>query len=73
MEENEKKLEVEKIVEELPILLVAHAYRKLKSGKEISSSEMKVCLDICKTYSAVQIVEKAQNILDELPFDTEEE
>mgnify|MGYP003113113913 CR=1 FL=1 len=72
MDENEKKQEVEKIVEELPILLVAHAYRKLKSGDEISASEMKVCLDICKTYSSEQIVEKAQNILDDLPFDTEE-
>ena len=72
MDENEKKQEVEKIVEELPILLVAHAYRKLKSGDEISASEMKVCLDISKTYSSEQIVEKAQNILDDLPFDTEE-
>jgi thioredoxin-like negative regulator of GroEL len=72
MNEEEKKLEIEQIVDELPILLVAHAYRKLKSGKEISSSEMKVCLDICKTYAASQIVEKAQNILDELPFDVEE-
>ena len=49
--EEDKKEEVSKIVEELPVLLVAHAYRKLKSGEEVSASEMKVCLDICKTYS----------------------
>ena len=64
--------QIEKIVEELPVLLVAHAYRKLKSGDEISASEMKVCLDICKTYSSPDIVEKAHNILEDLPFDTDE-
>ena len=47
--DEDKKEEIGKIVEELPVLLVAHAYRKLKSGKEVSASEMKVCLDICKT------------------------
>jgi len=70
--DEEKKEEVSKIVEELPVLLVAHAYRKLKSGEEVSASEMKVCLDICKTYSSPDIVEKAENILEDLPFDTEE-
>ena len=64
--------QIEKIVEELPVLLVAHAYRKLKSGEEITASEMKVCLDICKTYSSQDIVEKAHNILEDLPFDTDE-
>lgn len=68
----EQNEQIEKIVEELPVLLVAHAYRKLKSGDEISASEMKVCLDICKTYSSPDIVEKANNILEDLPFDTEE-
>ena len=67
-----KKEEIEKIVEELPVLQVAHAYRKLKSGEEITASEMKVCLDICKTYSSQDIVEKAHNILEDLPFDTDE-
>jgi hypothetical protein len=70
--DEDKKEEVSKIVEELPVLLVAHAYRKLKSGEEVSASEMKVCLDICKTYSQPDIVEKANNILEDLPFDTEE-
>ena len=68
----EQNEQIEKIVEELPVLLVAHAYRKLKSGDEISASEMKVCLDICKTYSSPDIVEKANNILEDLPFDTYE-
>ena len=68
----DKNEQIEKIVEELPVLLVAHAYRKLKSGEEITASEMKVCLDICKTYSSQDIVEKAHNILEDLPFDTDE-
>ena len=34
----EQNEQIEKIVEELPVLLVAHAYRKLKSGDEISAS-----------------------------------
>jgi len=69
---SDKQNEIEAIVEELPILLVAHAHRKLKSGQEVTASEMKVCLDICKTYSSADIVEKADNILEDLPFDTEE-
>jgi hypothetical protein len=33
---------------------------------------MKVCLDVCKAYSADTLVEKTNNILEGLPFDTEE-
>jgi len=65
------KPNIEKIIEELPILLVSQAYKKLTSGEDLTASEMKVCLDVCKTYSSENIVEKAKNILEDLPYDTD--
>ena len=67
----DKEDTVESIVEELPVLLVRQAYKKLKSGDDLSASEMKVCLEVCKTYSSEDIVKKANNILDDVPFDTD--
>jgi hypothetical protein len=64
------KIEIEKILEELPELLVKHAYQKLKSGNKLTASEMKVCLDVCKTYSTEKLGAKPNNILEEVPFDT---
>ena len=64
------KIEIEKILEELPELLVKHAYKKLKSGQKLTASEMKVCLDVCKTYSTEKLGAKPNNILEEVPFDT---
>ena len=63
---------IESIVDELPVLLVSQAYKKLKSGDDLTASEMKVCLEVCKTYSSEDIVKKANNILDDVPFDTDE-
>ena len=68
----DKEDTVESIVEELPVLLVRQAYKKLKSGDDLSASEMKVCLEVCKPYSSEDIVKKANNILDDVPFDTDE-
>lgn len=64
------KIEIEKILEELPELLVKHAYQKLKSGQKLTASELKVCLDVCKTYSTEKLGAKPNNILEEVPFDT---
>ena len=58
---------LETIIKELPQLLVTHSYNKLKSGDELTASEMKVCLEICKQYS------KEVNLLDSVPFDTPED
>ena len=44
----------------------------IKSGDDLTASEMKVCLEVCKTYSSEDIVKKANNILDEVPFDVDE-
>ena len=68
----EKEDTIESIVDELPVLLVRQAYKKLKSGDDLTASEMKVCLEVCKTYSSEDIVKKANNILDYVPFDTDE-
>ena len=52
----EWRTDIENIIEELPILLVRQAYKKLSSGKDLTASEMKVCLDVCKTYSSEEII-----------------
>jgi|TARA_B100001939_G_C16943015_1_gene619073 hypothetical protein len=71
MDESQQET-VKQVLDELPVLLVMHAYRKLKSGEDLTASEMKVCLDVCKQYTDPEIVQKAQNILDDLPFDHDE-
>ena len=60
---------LETVIKELPQLLVSHAYKKLKSGEDLTASEMKVCLEVCKTYSKEPLTKKEDNILDEVPFD----
>ena len=66
----DKGVRIEKIIEELPELLVKHAYQKLKSGQELTASEMKVCLEVCKTYSSEKLGAKPDNIYEKVPFDT---
>ena len=59
---------IEQILGDLPRLLVEQAYKKLMSGDDLTASEMKVCLDICKQYSPENLGEKTvENIMD-LPF-----
>ena len=67
----DKDVRIEKIIKELPELLVKHAYQKLKSGEELTASEMKVCLEVCKTYSSEKLGAKPDNILEKVPFDTD--
>jgi hypothetical protein len=67
----DKVVNIDDIVKELPELLVKHAYTKLKSGEELTASEMKVCLEVCKTYSTDNFNKKPDNILDNVPFDTD--
>jgi len=66
-------MKLKDIVKELPELLVTHAYNKLKSGDDLTASEMKVCLEVCKTYSTEPLTKKEDNILDDIPFDTDEQ
>ena len=67
----DKVVNIDDIVKELPELLVKHAYTKLKSGEELTASEMKVCLEVCKTYSTDNLNKKPDNILDNVQFDTD--
>ena len=67
----DKVVNIDDIVKELPELLVKHAYTKLKSGEELTASEMKVCLEVCKTYSTDNLNKKPDNILDNVPCDTD--
>jgi len=55
----------------LPQLLVDKAYETLTSGDKLTASELKVCLDACKTYG-VEIESKPTNsITEDLPFNEE--
>jgi hypothetical protein len=69
IEDKEDPNNLDKIIKELPQLLVKHAYTKLKSGQELTASEMKVCLEVCKTYSSDSLQKKPDNILEDIPFD----
>ena len=69
IEDKEDPNNLDKILNELPQLLVKHAYTKLKSGQELTASEMKVCLEVCKTYSSDALQKKPENILEDIPFD----
>ena len=69
--DKEDRSSLQTIIKELPQLLVTHAYTKLKSGDELTASEMKVCLEVCKTYSTEPLTKKEDNILDDIPFDTD--
>ncbi len=71
--DKEDQSNLETIIKELPQLLVTHSYNKLKSGDELTASEMKVCLEICKQYSKDPIAKKEVNLLDSVPFDTPED
>tara|TARA_R110001592_G_scaffold1632_3_gene9490 strand:- start:2547 stop:2816 length:270 start_codon:yes stop_codon:yes gene_type:complete len=55
----------------LPQMMVNKAYQLLKSGAELTASELKVCLDITRAYG-VEIKDEPKNVLTEsLPFDEE--
>ena len=41
----------------------------LTSGEKLTASELKVCLDTCKTYGVEIDEEPKQTITDDLPFD----
>ena len=55
----------------LPTLLVDKAYEMLTSGDKLTASELKVCLDACKTYGVEAESTPAKSIVDKLPFNEE--
>ena len=55
----------------LPSLLVDKAYEMLTSGDKLTASELKVCLDACKTYGVETEPKPTESIEDKLPFDEE--
>ena len=53
----------------IPKLLVDKTYEMLTSGEKLTASELKVCLDTCKTYGVELDEEPKQTITDDLPVD----
>jgi len=57
--------------DEIVDMLIAQAHNRLKSDEPLTASEMKACLDICKTYSSGISNDSNADILSDLPFDDE--
>ena len=66
---NPKVNSYEAKIKSLPKLLVDKAYEMLTSGEKLTASELKVCLDTCKSYGVEIDEEPKQTITDDLPFD----
>ena len=66
---NPKVNSYEAKIKSLPKLLVDKAYEMLTSGEKLTASELKVCLDTCKTYGVEIDEAPKQTITDDFPFD----
>ena len=66
---NPKVNSYEAKIKSLPKLLVDKANEMLTSGEKLTASELKVCLDTCKTYGVEIDEEPKQTITADLPFD----
>lgn len=73
MSEAEKKdLTTKDKADEIVDMLITQAHTRLNSSEPLSASEMKVCLDICKTYSSGISSNSDIDILSDLPFENDE-
>ena len=70
--EKQKDLTTRDKANEIVDMLIAQAHTKLKSGEDLSASEMKVCLDVCKTYGTGIQSNNDVDITSDLPFDDED-
>ena len=71
-DEKQKDLTTKDKANEIVDMLISQAHKKLKSGEDLSASEMKVCLDVCKTYGTGINSNTDADIISELPFDDED-
>lgn len=69
---NKQELTTKDKADSIVDMLITQAHDKLKSDKPLTASEMKVCLDICKTYSSGIQVDTNMELLKDLPFDDED-
>jgi len=72
IETKPKELTTKDKANEIVDMLIAQAHTKLKSGEDLTASEMKVCLDVCKTYGTGIQSNNDIDIVSELPFDNED-
>jgi hypothetical protein len=72
VESKPKELTTKDKANEIVDMLIAQAHTKLKSGEDLTASEMKVCLDVCKTYGTGIQSNNDIDIVSELPFDNED-
>ncbi|AXH71618.1 hypothetical protein P200_gp050 [Pelagibacter phage HTVC200P] len=71
-DEKQKDLTTKDKANEIVDMLISQAHKKLKSGEDLSASEMKVCLDVCKTYGTGINSNNDVDIISELPFENED-
>jgi len=72
VESKPKELTTKDKANEIVDMLIAQAHTKLKSGEDLTASEMKVCLDVCKTYGTGIQSNNDIDIVSDLPFDNED-
>tara|TARA_X000001036_G_scaffold83317_1_gene75356 strand:+ start:3672 stop:3905 length:234 start_codon:yes stop_codon:yes gene_type:complete len=67
-----KELSTKDKADSIVDMLITQAHTRLQSDEPLSASEMKVCLDICKTYSSGITNDSNVDLLKDLPFDDED-
>jgi len=67
-----KELTTKEKANEIVDMLINQAHKKLTSGEELTASEMKVCLDVCKTYGTGVTASSDVDLLSDLPFEDED-
>lgn len=72
IKEKPKELSTKEKANEIVDMLITQAHKKLTSGEDLSASEMKVCLDVCKTYGTGIQSNNDVDIISELPFEDED-
>tara|TARA_B100000287_G_C20181197_1_gene602281 strand:+ start:245 stop:541 length:297 start_codon:yes stop_codon:yes gene_type:complete len=70
--EPKKDLTTKQKANEIVDMLINQAHKKLTSGEDLTASEMKVCLDVCKTYGTGVTASSDVDLLSDLPFEDED-
>lgn len=69
--QHQQDLTTKERADQIVDMLIKQAHARLQSPDPLSASEMKVCLDICKTYSSVIMADPNLDLLKDLPFEND--
>jgi|TARA_E500000081_G_C6006278_1_gene293593 hypothetical protein len=69
--QHQQELTTKDRADQIVDMLIKQAHERLQSPDPLSASEMKVCLDICKTYSSGIMADPNLDLLKDLPFEND--